>query len=269
MKEYLLSRLENISNPMQARNQAREYLQALILQGLQRLGAMVPLAFHGGTALRFLYGSQRFSEGLDFSLEGPPIGSQFRAWLQAIRGDLAAQGYSISINVSDQKTVYSAFVRFTGLLFELGLSPQADENLSVKIEVDTRPPAGAGLEITLVRRDVLLRLQHHDRATLLAGKLHAVLQRPYIKGRDIYDLIWYLSDPDWPPPNFTYLNNALAQTGWSEPTVSAVNWRRILQSRLKGIHWGQVLRDVQPFLQNTQETALLTSENLERLLGER
>ena len=30
---------------------------------------MIPLAFHGGTALRFLYTSQRYSEDLDFALE--------------------------------------------------------------------------------------------------------------------------------------------------------------------------------------------------------
>jgi hypothetical protein len=40
-------------------------------------------------------------------------------------------------------------------------------------------------------------LQHHDRASLLAGKIHAILQRPFLKGRDLYDLLWYLSDPAW------------------------------------------------------------------------
>jgi predicted nucleotidyltransferase component of viral defense system len=52
-------------------------------------------------------------------------------------------------------------------------------------------------------------LQHHDRASLLAGKLHALFQRRYVKGRDLYDLMWYLSDPNWPEPNLTLLQNAL------------------------------------------------------------
>lgn len=39
----------------------REYLQMRILQSLQRAGAMIPLAFHGGTALRLLYNLPRFS----------------------------------------------------------------------------------------------------------------------------------------------------------------------------------------------------------------
>ena len=51
-------------------------------------------------------------------------------------------------------------------------------------------PSGAVLATTVVRRYVTLQIQHHDRASLLAGKLHAILRRSYLKGRDIYDLLW-------------------------------------------------------------------------------
>ena len=266
MKEHLLSLLSNIPNPLQTRNQAREYLQALILQSLQRAGAMIPLAFHGDTALRFLYNSQRYSEDLDFSLDGNARDYDFHTYLQSIRHDLEAQGYVLALKVNDQKAVQSAFVRFPGLLFDMGLSPHKDEVLAVKIEVDTHPPQGAGLETTLVRRHVLLNLQHHDRASLLAGKLHALLQRPYLKGRDLYDLIWYLSAPDWPAPNLTLLNNALTQTGWSGPRLIQETWRETLRTHLKDIPWEQVQADVEPFLLSQQESALLTRENLGQLL---
>jgi len=267
MKEYLLSLISNNPNPILARNQAREYLQALILQSMQRAGAMVPLAFHGGTALRFLYNSQRFSEDLEFALEGDARGYDFRSYLQDIRRDLEAQGYAVSLKISDQKAVQNAFVRFPGLLFDLGLSPHTDEVLAVKVEVDTRPPQGAGLETTLVRLHVLLNLQHHDRASLFAGKLHALLQRPYLKGRDLYDLAWYLSTPDWPAPNLTLLNNALTQTGWSGPHLTPETWRKTLHAHLREISWENALADVEPFLSSQQESALLTHENLDRLLG--
>jgi hypothetical protein len=266
MKEHLLSLLSNSPNPLQARNQAREYLQALILQSLQRAGAMVPLAFHGGTALRFLYNSQRYSEDLDFALEGNAQAYDFSTYLQNIRRDLEAQGYSLLLKVSDQKTIQNAFVRFPGLLFDLGLSPHKDEVLAVKVEVDTHPPQGANLETTLVRRHVLLNLQHHDRASLLAGKLHALLQRPYLKGRDLYDLIWYLSAPDWPAPNLTLLNNALAQTTWSGPRLTQETWLETLRTHLKEIPWERAQADVEPFLLSQQESALLSRENLDRLL---
>jgi len=56
MKEELLELAKSEKSPIAARNLAREYLQAHILQSLQRAGAMTMLAFHGGTALRFLFG---------------------------------------------------------------------------------------------------------------------------------------------------------------------------------------------------------------------
>ena len=62
----------------------REYLQARILEGLQRAGAMSPLAFQGGTALRFLYRLPRYSEDLDFTLEGPRESYDPRRWLTSI-----------------------------------------------------------------------------------------------------------------------------------------------------------------------------------------
>jgi hypothetical protein len=132
--------------------------------------------------------------------------------------------------------------------------------------VDTNPPAGAALETTVIRRHVILNLQHHDRASLLAGKLHAVLQRPYIKGRDLYDLVWYLSDPSWPSPNLVMLNHALEQTGWEGGALNDDNWRFMLDRRLQDVDWESAWSDVQPFLEPGVGAKLLTYENLARLL---
>jgi hypothetical protein len=266
MKEYLATLIQSSSSPVQARNLAREYLQALILQSLQRAGAMNALAFHGGTALRFLFSMPRYSEDLDFALGRKTDSYDFRSHLQAIRKDLEMQGYAVAFKINDQKTVHSAFVRFTGLLFDLKLSPHQDEVLSVKVEVDTNPPDGAGVTTSLVRRHVLLNLHHHDRASLLAGKLHAILQRPYLKGRDLYDLLWYLSDRIWPAPNLILLNNALAQTGWAESPLTEKTWRVVVRDKIESIFWEQALEDVRPFLASQREIDLLTKENLTQLL---
>lgn len=180
---------------------------------------------------------------------------------------MTSEGYAMDLKVSDQLVVHSAFVRFTGLLHETGLSPQRGEILSVKVEVDTRPPAGAVLQTSVVRRHMILQLQHHDRASLLAGKLHALLQRRHAKGRDLYDLLWYLSDPEWPAPNLVLLRNALEQTGWAGPEVTAESWRGIVRERLKGLAWDRVVADVRPFLEPGTDPSLLTLGNLLRLLG--
>lgn len=266
MKEHLLTLVQAASSPIQKMNLAREYLQALILQSLQRSGAMTALAFHGGTALRFLYYLPRYSEDLDFALEGDASSYDFRAYLLSIQKDLGAQGYALTLKVNDQKTVHSAFIRFSGLLLELDLSTHRDEALAVKIEVDTLPPAGATLETSLVRRHVMLNLHHHDKSSLLAGKLHAILQRPYLKGRDLYDLLWYLSDRTWPPPNFNLLNKALSQTEWTGQAVTMENWREIGYARIKAVSFEKALDDVRPFLGSSDDLALLTKENLLQLI---
>jgi predicted nucleotidyltransferase component of viral defense system len=267
MKDYVLELVRASPTPAQARNTAREYVQARILGGLQRAGAMIPLAFHGGTALRFLYASARYSEDLDFALERGRELFDLRACLRAVRDELSAEGYDVEVSVHDRKVVQSAWIRFAGLLYELGLSPRREAVLAVKVEVDTNPPAGAELATTVVRRYVTLQLQHHDRATLLAGKLHAILQRPYLKGRDVYDLLWYLSDPTWPAPNLSLLNNALVQTGWTGGLVTAANWREQVQRRVQRMAWERVVADVRPFLEPGADAGLLTRENVLRVLG--
>jgi len=173
----------------------------------------------------------------------------------------------LEIKFNDKRVAYNAWLRFPGLLFDLNLSPHQDEILAVKLEVDTQPPAGAGLATTVVRRHVILQLHHHDRASLLAGKLHAVLQRPYLKGRDVYDLLWYLSDPEWPSPNVGMLNNALQQTAWAGPPLTEATWRQAVRNRLQKADWGQAVADVRPFLETGDAVELLTPGNLDRVLA--
>jgi len=266
MKDYLADLVRQAPSQVDGKKIAREYLQARILSGLQRCGAMIPLAFHGGTALRFLFSHGRYSEDLDFALEGNPQRYDFRSYLLSIRSEFTPEGYQVELKISDQKTVHSAYVRFPGLLFDLGLSPYRTEVLAVKIEVDTKPPLGAGLSTTVVRRFIMLQLHHHDKSSLLSGKLHAILQRPYTKGRDIYDLLWYLSDPTWPEPNLVLLNNALAQTSWNGETLTRDNWKELVGLHLDKLNWNAIVNDVRPFVEPGFDPSLLTQANLKNVL---
>lgn len=266
MKEYLRSLAASAEGGLQAMNVVREYLQARILESMQKGGAMIPLAFHGGTALRFLYLLPRFSEDLGFALEREPERYDLRAYCHTVYGDLSREGYAVELKVSDRRVVHAAQVRFPGLLKELGLSAHPKQVFSVKIEIDTKPPAGAVLERTIVRRHATLQIQHHDRASLLSGKLHALFHRPYAKGRDLYDLFWYLSDPSWPSPNLVLLNHALEQTGWIGRRLDAKSWRRALWRKLESISWKNVASDVRPFLEKASEAEMLTLENLKRMI---
>lgn len=266
MKPYLMQLVEGDDPLALKRGRVREYLQVRALQALQEAGGFMDWAFLGGTALRFLYHLPRLSEDLDFSVTDPSGDARFEARSTRIRRAFEKEGYVTEIKTNREGPVRWSFLKFPGLYHELGLSPHRDEVLSIKVKVDTRPPPGAGLTVTLVRRHVLLRLLHHDRPTLLAGKLHAFLTRPFTKGRDLYDLVWYLSDRTWPEPNLPFLRSALEQSGWRGPLPTPENWRTLAAERLRTLDWHLVRADVEPFLERSAEVALLTRENVLSIL---
>ncbi len=252
MKDHLRELVRGLG-PLIGRNVLREYLQARILEGLQRVGAMSALAFQGGTALRFLYSLPRYSEDLDFALEGARESYDLKAWMTGVARQFQREGYEVAGSLRDRGNVHSGWLRFRGVLLDMGLSPHRDEVLGIRIDVDTRPPAGAVTETRLVRRHVSLRLHHHDPASLLAGKLHAVLRRPWAKGRDIYDLAWYLSDPGWPPPNLALLNAALLQSDPAAVRLTSDTWRDSVAERVASLDWDAIDGDVRPFLERGVE----------------
>ena len=266
MKALLLDLLEKETDPFQKRNIAREYLQARILLSLHDHYAFSNWAFLGGTSLRFLYQLPRYSEDLDFSLTQAGDDARFLAILRSVKGDLEAEAYQVTVKAREQKTVAAAFIKFPGLLYEAKISPHADEVFAVKLEIDTNPPEGAHCETTVIRRFAMMSLRHYDKASLFAGKLHAVLSRPYAKGRDLYDLSWYLADRTWPAPNMALLRNALRQTCWTGPELTDANWRGIVATHLQDIDWVRSRQDVLPFLARRQDLAFVEREILMGLL---
>lgn len=252
-----------------ATNTMREYLQARVLETLQERGAWRFVAFMGGTALRFLYGIPRFSEDLDFALENRDAGYDFASLMSAVRAQFVREGYESVTRISTRATVNKAFVGFPGLEHSLGLSPHAEKVFSVKIEVDTNPPAGAGIEATTVRRFTTLRLAHHDRPSLLAGKTAALLLRDWIKGRDVYDLVWYLSDPTWPEPNEELLLNACRQANRLDLAAGDLPWRDAFVSRLRAAPWDHVLSDAQRFLERPEDAWMLERDTVLSVLAKR
>ena len=266
MKDHLRQLASTAGNDLARTCLVREYLQARILESLQDAGAFLRWAFVGGTALRFLFSIPRFSEDLDFSLTVPGKEANFKSSAAEIKRTFEREGYSIDVKVSEKRTVSSAWVRFPGLPREVGISSHAAQVLSIRVELDTNPPAGAQIENSIVRRHVTLNLCHYDKASLLAGKIHAVLSRSWTKGRDLYDLVWYLAERTWPAPNLDLLNAALEQTGWDGPRLTEKNWCRQLRNRIESLDWEKARADVKPFLERPQDLDLVNKEVLLGLL---
>lgn len=266
MKEQALALVAGVADPGRALCLLREYVQAQVLRSLHESEAFRPLAFVGGTALRFLHGLPRFSEDLDFSLVTAD-GYDGKQWLTKVKRDLSLAGFQVEVTWNERNVVHAAWVRLAGLLREAGLAGRPEQKLAIKLEIDTRPPPGARCERRIVTRHETFLIQHHDLPSLLAGKLHAVLSRRYAKGRDLYDLLWYLSQRPAVAPNLDLLQAALAQTG-APGRQDAREWRKLVRARLRSLDVRAAAQDVQPFLESPRDAELLTVENLLGLLAE-
>ncbi len=176
MKQHLLNLAAEQSDPRIRLNLVREYLQAHILASLQDAGAFADLAFQGGTALRFLHNLRRFSEDLDFSLVRPAAAYDLAMPTQRAKRDLELAGYAAQASLRTDGTVRSALIRLPGLPHDVGLTPDPRRTLQIRLEVDTRPPAGAITEQRLVTRHFPLIFRAYDLTSCMAGKLHALRQ---------------------------------------------------------------------------------------------
>ena len=264
MRDAVLALVEELEDPAQRLNLLREYSQASVLRSLHESEAFQNLSFVGGTALRFLFDLPRFSEDLDFSLENPE-GYDPVKWLKKVQRDLTLAGFSVTVNWNDRKTVNTAWIRFGDILKDAGISDRVGQKLSIKLEVDTRPPEGAVLESRLVNRHMIFALRHHELPSLMAGKIHALLTRSYPKGRDWYDLAWYRALRPPTAPNLTLLQNSLNQTqGAGE--IDASIWKEHMRARLDTLDELELARDVTAFLERREDAALLTQQNLRSIL---
>jgi len=267
MKEQIRQITAGEPNRLRARNLVREYCQARVLQFLQEGGAFTSWIFHGETALRLLYMLPRYSEDIDFALANPSDPKDFPKIISSVCRSFEAEAYSVESHKARERTpVKSAFITFPGLFYEFGLSPHRTEALSIKIELDCRPPDGGLTETSIIRRYVILNILHYDKSSMLSGKLHAILMRPHFKGRDLYDLYWYMSDPKWPEPNFPFLNEALRQTKWQGPEITPTNWVPQLMKKIESIDWPKAVDDVRPLIEREADLNQLTREIVLKLL---
>lgn len=263
MKEIIRQKLEKETQPPMRKLVLAECLQHLLLQSLYRQGVFEHLVFTGGTALRIIYQTNRYSEDLDFSLEKSK-GFRLDYVLQKAAKDLSAQQLPFEFYLKNDKTVATADLRFQGLLKEFNLSALKDQKLTIKFEVDKRPPKGGTKEIMLVTTPVSYTVVVYDLPSLFATKLHAIFFRGYVKGRDYYDLVWYLGQRV--KPNFTLLNNAIRQTEGKTDGIRENNFKETLVKHLEGVDFKKVRSEAERFVIDYSELKFLDLDPIRSLL---
>ena len=256
------------------KNAIKEIMQEIVLCGLSRAGFFQKTAFYGGTALRIFYGLDRFSEDLDFSLMETDDSFELSDYFPTLRKEIAAYGLNVEIS-EKQKTkesaIRSAFLKGNTkehmLLFyasdPITSGIAGDEKIKIKFEVDTNPPSGATFEHKYRLLPAPYEVTLFDMPSLFAGKAYAVICRSWknrIKGRDLYDYIFYLSRDA--ALNTEHLKARLVQSdAWKQEDKFTIDdAKKLLCSRFDTINFEQAKEDVRPFIKDTGSLSLWSAD---------
>ncbi|MFV0528410.1 MAG: nucleotidyl transferase AbiEii/AbiGii toxin family protein [Lachnospiraceae bacterium] len=255
----------NIENLYDKKNAMKEIMQEIVLCGLSRAGFFKKATFYGGTALRIFYGLDRFSEDLDFSLEVADKEFDIKKYFPDLEKEVRSFGLNVKITEKEktkESNISSAFLKGNTkehlMIFytdenDLGSIPK-NEAIKIKFEVDINPPAFATFEHKYRLLPVPYEVNIYDMPSLFAGKIHAVICRGWkrrIKGRDLYDYIFYLSRGT--PVNLRHLKARLVDSGYisDDKVFSIKELKETLSSRFKNIDYTQAKQDVEPFIHDT------------------
>lgn len=236
------------------KNALKEITQEIALLSLSKANFFKEAEFHGGTALRILHNLQRFSEDLDFALLKPNPAFSLNHYLEHMAQEFELFNYTIHISdrATVEKTVQKQFLKVDSIGKELILQyplNKSHQKIKIKFEVDTNPPSGATTEIHYLSFPVGFSVLAKDLPSSFAGKLHALLCRKYIKGRDWYDFIWYVTHKT--QINFNLLSHALMQQGpWQNQKLNVdFKWLNdSLKEKIKSIDWNEAKNDLRPLI---------------------
>ena len=269
-----------VDNIYDRKNAMKEIMQEIVLCGLSRAGFFKEAAFYGGTALRIFYGLDRFSEDLDFSLEQINLDFDLCSYFPVLEKEVKAFGLNVEIQEKEKtkdSNIRSAFLK--GNTKEHLLLFYADERVvgtvaknevvKIKFEVDTNPPAFATYEHKYRLLPVPYEIRLYDMPSLFAGKIHAVICRGWqsrIKGRDLYDYIFYLSKAV--TVNQKHLRARLIDSGYisenQECTLEEI--KTMLKNRFDSIDFLQARKDVEPFIRDTSVLDIWNSEFFKQIM---
>lgn len=260
MKETILKKARKGKTSGERLNLLREELHHLILQEVDRKEGFKKICFLGGTALRLVYGLDRYSEDLDFSVSLQEKGL-FSLEPLAKNISQSLKAFGINCGATQLKVVqmvHSCFFRFSDLLHETDPFFRKGQKLVVKFDVDTNPPRGAVESVSPISGEHLYKVRHYDLPSLFAGKLHAVLYRQYTKGRDLYDFLWYRGKNV--EVNGALLENAVAQTEGVKVSYTPEVLQASLKERFVRIDFEKAKQDVERFLTDQRALSLFEKE---------
>lgn len=251
------------TNAVEEENSTKEILQEIALYSLWRAKFFDVALFQGGTSLRILHGLRRFSEDLDFMLVEPDPAFDWTPYLASLTESFKEFGIASEAHSKEEmdKRIRQALIKDNSVANQLDLSfadHHPDKKIKIKLEIDVEPPPHSGETYTFLDFPLDYEVRHQDLASNFALKIHALLCRGFLKGRDWYDFSWYVAQGVF--PNLKHLEAALKQFGpWSNKQNLNVDrsWlNEALTNKIASVDWKKAAIDVERFLR-TQEAASL------------
>ncbi len=263
-------------------NALKEIMQEVALLGLWRAKFFEHAAFYGGTSLRILYQLDRFSEDLDFSLLAPQKNFSLSPYLKAIEAELNGMGFNVSINEKNktiQTAIESAFLKAGTKEHLLKIAVpnnkvgliQNNKIMTIKLEVDTDPPAGFETEVKTLLQPIPFAVKTYKEQDLFAGKIHAIIHRGWknrVKGRDYYDFVWFISRNI--PVHLAHLEQRLRQSGgWTaKKSMQANDLHELLENKFAELNIGAAKKDLSPFLKDPMAIEIWSRTFFQSLLSQ-
>jgi len=257
MIEIIQQRLDRykVRNALEEKQATKEIIQEVALYALWRAGFFEVAAFQGGTRLRILHSLPRFSEDLGFMLKAPDPEFDWTGYLHQLLAcfqEYGLQPEALPKGKMEQR-IKKAVIKDSSVINQLKLSfyqGHKGQKINIKLEIDVDPPAESGYEYTYLDFPTDYEVCHQDLSSNFALKIHALLCRPFLKGRDWYDFNWYIKQGV--APNLPHLNNALLQYGpWhgqGELVVDMAWLKKAMQEKIDSVDWKEAASDVEKFL---------------------
>ena len=264
--ENILSKKDSMLSNETKRIILKEVLQAYTLNYLYNHPTYRKLNFYGGTCLHLIYDHNRLSEDLD-------LDNSAEVDISNLEEDLYTYFHS-NIGYPDLTTksqqgewgVHRITLKFP-ILNSLGLSPYPNETLHLKVEISQHKQTAILQKTPILTFGQSLVASHFSLETMMAGKMIACLERNFqkgnaafgIKGRDFYDLLWYMQQKIQP------LEEKLEKDGKKPYTLASAI--RLLSEKVVTIKTSDLVVDLLPlFEQRTFIEAWLESfhQNFER-----
>ena len=225
------------------RHLLREYLQYKILEIIFNSKIGSKLVFIGGTALRLVYGNQRFSEDLDFDNFNLSR-QEFISLSNLVKKKLDEEGLKTEIKIV-LKDAFRCYVKVPELLYKEALSSMDSEKINIQIDTFSQDFDFNPRLYNLDKFDVFSKIKVVPFDLLLAHKIFAIFNRKRRKGRDFFDIDFMISNKNI-TPDFNYLKQKMN-------IMNPQQLKEKLKKDLQTVDFGEMAEEVEDFLFNPKQ----------------